>query len=269
MSHFKLTNDESNRRNFLKGAAAAGVALAGAAVVGNNLVNPGTAVKAASLSDVDILNFALNLEYLEAEFYSVAVTGKTLLQNGVLSAAQEAGPTTGGNYINQFHNSPTLYVAQDLKVTEVEHVQLLRSALGSMAAPKPAINLDALGYGFGSLAEFTKLARQLEDVGTSAYLGAAPDITSSAYLATAASILSTEAKHSGTLRFMCVAYGVPSPAVDSIDIPPSMQNLFGTDPNGLVAPRTPSQVLSIVYGGGTTSGGFFPNGLTGTVTSVS
>jgi hypothetical protein len=87
-----------------------------------------------------------------------------------------------------------------------------------------------------------------------------------AFLIDSGSILATEAKHSGTLRYNCVYFGVESPAVDSIDISPTMANLYGTDSNGLVAPRTPAQVLKIVYGGGDCSGGFYPNGMTGSVT---
>lgn len=257
--------EASNRRNFLKGVGATSVALAGAAVVGG-IALPRTAKAATALSDTDILNFALNLEYLEAEVYCVAVTGKTLLQLGILTAAQQMGPTTGGRMVPGLASSTQAYVAKGLQHDEVAHVQLLRSALGSYAAHKPAINLDALGYGFNSPVDFLKLARQLEDVGTSAYLGAAPDITSKSYLATAGSILSTEAKHSGCLRYACAVYNVESPAVDSIDIPPSWNTLFGTSSQGLVAPRTPSQVLKIVYGGGSCSGGFYPNGLTGSVT---
>jgi hypothetical protein len=260
--------ETSNRRNFLKGVSATGVALAGAAIVGG-VALPRTANAATALSDVDILNFALNLEYLEAEYYCVAVYGKTLLQLGVLTAADQLAPTTGGNAVPGLASGPNGYVAKALHTDEIAHVRLLRSALGSAAALKPAINLDALGYGFASVPDFLKLSRQLEDVGTSAYLGAAPDITSKAYLATAGAILSAEAKHSGCLRYACVTLNVTSPAVDNIDVPPTMANLFGTASNGLVARRTPAQVLKIVYGGGTCSGGFYPNGLSGSVTCAS
>jgi Ferritin-like domain len=269
MSRSGQQPDASARRNFLKGVGAAGVALTGAAIVGGNLAFPRNSVKAAGLSDVDILNFALNLEYLEAEFYAVAVTGKTLLQLGVLTAAEQLAPTTGGSKVTQLATSDQAYVSETLHNNEIDHVLLLRSALGSYAAPKPAINLDALGYGFNGAVDFTKLSRQLEDVGTSAYLGAAPDITSKAYLATAGSILADEAKHSGALRYICVLYGVDSPAVDSLDIPPSKSSLFGATSQALISPRTPAQVLKIVYGGGTCSGGFYPNGMTGSITCAS
>ncbi len=62
---------------------------------------------------------------------------------------------------------------------------LLQSALGSAAISEPAINLNALGFGFGSQNDFLKLARIFEDIGVSAYAGAAP-LLSSAVVGTAA-----------------------------------------------------------------------------------
>jgi hypothetical protein len=130
---------------------------------------------------------------------------------------------------------------------------------------KPAINLNALGYGFASVNDWLKLARQFEDVGVSAYLGAAPLISSSTYLAAAAAILSTEAFHSGAIRWACIGNAVTSPAVDSLDIPPTSQNVFDVDKNALAIPRTPSQVLNIVYAGGKSMGGFYPMGMNGSI----
>ena len=103
----------------------------------------------------------------------------------------------------------------------------------------------------------------------SAYLGAAPLISSKTYLAAAGSILSTEAFHSGTIRLGCVMNGVTSPAVDSLDIPPTSSTLYCVDKNALAIPRTTSQVLNIVYAGGSSKGGFYPDGMNGVITSQS
>src|SRR5581483_1722493 len=126
---------------------------------------------------------------------------------------------------------------------------------------KPTINLDALGYGFDSVDDFLKLGRQFEDVGVSAYLGAAPLIKSSTYLSAAGAILATEAQHSGSVRLECILNGVSSPAVDSLDIPPTQSAPYDVDKNALSIPRTTAQVLNIVYGGGKCSGGFYPDGM--------
>jgi hypothetical protein len=58
--------------------------------------------------------------------------------------------------------------------------------------------------------------------------------------------------------------------VDSLDVlpPPSGKNFFTVNSQALAIIRTTSQVLSIVYGGGTTSGGFFPDGVNGVINTA-
>jgi hypothetical protein len=267
MENEKILTRAANRRNFLKGAGLTGLGLAGAAMIGSKFGASEQKVEAASLNDADILNFALNLEYLEAEFYSMALKGQTLVQLGVLKESDQTGPTTGGSMVPNLQASPEGLMATGLYTNEIQHVNYLRAALGSGAVKKPAINLDALGYGFANVNSWLELARQFEDVGVSAYLGAAPFITSKTYLSAAGAILSTEARHSGSIRFACIMYGVTSPAVDSLDIPPTRQKPYGLDSHGLSIPRTTSEVLNIVYGGGKSSGGFYPQGMNGTISS--
>lgn len=258
-----LTASTFNRRAFFKGVGATGLGLAGAALIGNQFGMDEQKVEAASgVSDADILNFALNLEYLEAEFYSVSTYGATLVQRGILKPSDETGPTTGGKMVN-FHD--IAFVASAIREDEIHHVLFLRQALGSGAVKKPAINLNALGYGFAGVNPWLELSRQFEDVGVSAYLGAAPLIQSKTYLAAAAAIYGTEAQHSGSIRNECIRRGVKSPAVDSKDIPPTASAPYFVDKNALSIPRTPSQVLNIVYHGGKCSGGFFPSGMNGNI----
>lgn len=167
--------------------------------------------------------------------------------------------------VPNFGKYPAATIASALRTDEVAHVKYLRAALGSGAVKKPAINLDALGYGFANLNSWLELARQFEDVGVSAYLGAAPLISSSTYLAAAGAILATEAQHSGSIRLLCIEDGVKSPAVDSTDVPPTPQMPYDVRSNGLSIPRTINQVLNIVYAGGNHSGGFYPDGMNGTI----
>lgn len=262
----RIVNNPSDRRKFIKRVGATGLGVAAASMLGGSLskVHAATAI-----TDADILNFALNLEYLEAEFYSMATYGSTLLELGVITSSEQSGPTTGGNMVPDFGSSPLAFLATALRVTEIDHVKYLRAALGSAAVKKPTINLNALGYGFSSVGSFLKLSRQFEDVGVSAYLGAAPLISSKAYLGAAAAILATEAQHSGSIRLACIDNQVTSPAVDSLDIPPTQQAPYDVDKNALSIPRTASQVLNIVYAGGTCSGGFYPDGMNGTITCKS
>jgi|HubBroStandDraft_2_1064218.scaffolds.fasta_scaffold42728_2 hypothetical protein len=259
----RIVNNPSDRRKFIKRVGATGLGVAAASMLGGSL----SKVQAASaITDADILNFALNLEYLEAEFYSMATYGSTLLELGVITSSEQSGPTTGGNMVPDFGSSPLAFLATALRVTEIDHVKYLRAALGSAAVLKPTINLNALGYGYSSVDSFLKLSRQFEDVGVSAYLGAAPLISSKTYLAAAGAILATEAQHSGSIRLACIQNDVTSPAVDSLDVPPTQQNPYDVDKNALSIPRTTSQVLAIVYAGGTCSGGFYPDGMNGTIT---
>ncbi len=261
----RIVNSPSDRRKFIKRVGATGLGIAAATMVGGSFLGQANAAT-TPITDTDILNFALNLEYLEAEFYSMATFGSTLLELGVLTAAEQSGPTTGGNMVPDFGASPLAFLATALRENEIDHVQYLRSALGSAAVKKPTINLAALGYGFSSVNSWLELARQFEDVGVSAYLGAAPSIVSKTYLAAAGAILATEAQHAGSIRLACIDNHVTSPAVDSLDVPPTSQNPYDvTSTNALSIPRTTAQVLNIVYHGGQCSGGFYPVGMNGTI----
>src|ERR1700733_5547699 len=172
----RIVNSPSDRRKFLKRVGATGIGVAAATMVGGSILSK-AAYASSAITDADILNFALNLEYLEAEFYAMATYGATLVQLGVISSSEESAPTTGGATLPNFAASPMATAATALRENEIDHVVYLRAALGSNAVKKPAINLDALGYGFSSVDSWLKLARQFEDVGVSAYLGAAPLIS--------------------------------------------------------------------------------------------
>jgi hypothetical protein len=278
------------RRSLLKGAGLAGFGFASAALLAGRLgmidklstAIPGLkipSVHAQAIADSDILNFALNLEYLEAEFYTMATTGQTISQIGIgVDGMGTAGATTGGKQVD-FATHGNLFpdklhsVAQEIAYDEQQHVILLRSALGAAAVAKPAINLDALNTGFGNVRHFLKLARAFEDTGVSAYAGAAPLITSKAYLGVAAQILATEAYHAGNIRLAIGVNWVSTTQTDSEDVlpPPSGKQWFTTDSTGLALVRDPGQVLAIVYGSasvGAMSGGFFPNGVNGLINTV-
>ena len=265
------------RRSFLgalsaTGAAAGVAAISGAALTGvltgcssaGSLVLPST-----TPSVLDVLNFALNLEYLEASFYLYVTTGSGL---PAADMGSSPGTVTGGAKVS-FTNSVVSSLATQLATHERQHVEFLRStitAVGGTPVSMPSLNLAA-GGAVNSDATFLAAARQLEAVGVSAYIGGAQYLVSStAALTYAAQILDTESQHAGFVRELCIALGVSSPAVDSQDQPPSTTQIFNTsNTTGLTPVRTVSQVLQIVYGAvgsaGITKGGFFPNGLNGTL----
>jgi hypothetical protein len=257
-----------SRRAFARKTIVAGLAAAGVAAAGKLSVPLGAQ---AAVTDIDILQFALNLEYLEAEFYTVATTGKTLVQSGMtVSGRGTAGDTTGGAKVAL---SGSVAVAADqITIDEQMHVTFLQTALSGASIAKPAINLEALGIGFRNQNEFLTLARAFEDVGVSAYGGAAPLINSRQILGAAVRIGLTEAQHAGVLRLLVSqTAGLTVTQVDNKDVPPLGSpngRLFQVTDPGLSTVRNTSEVLSILYGGGTTRGGFFPAGVNGTITKV-
>ncbi len=257
-----------NRRGFLASIGAVS-ALAGTAAL-TGCSDGGELTPTSNTPSVfDVLNFALNLEYLEASFYSYITTG-----NGLSSDIMGTSPgaVSGGAKVT-FSNPVVASVATQLAADEIAHVAFLRStitAAGGTPVDMPALNLAAMGS-VTSDATFLTAARQLETVGVSAYAGGAQYLTTNlSALLYAAQILDTESQHESFLRQLCIALGVTSPAVDSGDYPPTSTVIFNTNPsNGLYTVRTTSQVLGIVYGQagvtGVSKGGFFPNGLNGTI----
>jgi hypothetical protein len=185
-----------------------------------------SAQAANAYTDADILNFALNLEYLEANFYYLAAFGTTIDKpnNASMSAGAPAitlsgkvgtaGTVSGGSLV-PFTTISVASYAIETAVEEGKHVQVLLSALGSSAVAQPALNL---GTAFQTLATAAKIpggatfspyasdqtflvgAYIFEDVGVTAYHGAAPLLTSSANLSTAAGIMAVEAYHAGLIR---------------------------------------------------------------------
>lgn len=262
-----------DRRKFFRKLSLAATALAATTIVPS-------ADAQTEITDVDILQFALNLEYLEAEFYTVGTTGRTMDNFGVgITGAGTPGATTGGNRVI-FNNSalPVQSIMEELAFDEQAHVNLLRAALtaaGVMPVAKPALNLSGLGFGFGGSADFIILARILEDIGVTAYAGAAPLITSKAYLGVAARILAAEAMHSGNIRLIVAQSRLSTTKVDGVDVVPppaintatSQPGFFALDNSALSAVRTPEQVLFLAYGlrEAAMGGGFYPAGMNGKI----
>jgi hypothetical protein len=265
-----LIDAAPNRRSFVRklGIASAALGVAGSSSWGQSA--------APAITDVDILNFALNLEYLEAEFYTAATTGATIGVSGIaIAGLGAAGPTTGGSKVT-FSNSTVQAVAMELAHDEQTHVTLLQGAiagLGGQPVAKPAINLAALGIGFGSQNDFLTVARALEDVGVTAYGGAAPLIANKSILGYAARILAVEAFHSGNIRLLIAQNAIVTAALDGVDhLPPPAGTLyFNTNTSALSEVRSPGEVLFLAYGGvaNATSGGFFPNGVNGNINTSS
>jgi len=290
MDILQETNSQIDRRQFLRIGGLAGVSLISMGLLAGCGGNASGLNVGGGVTDADILNFALNLEYLEAEYYQLGVFGTGL------SAADKGNSTAGVTGGRQVTFTTTSYqeFAQEVAEDELAHVRYLRSALGSAAVAEPMINFTAafnaaavaagIGATFDPFADevsFLIGAFVFEDVGVTAYHGGAPLISSKDYLSAAAGILGTEAYHAGTIR--STLYGIGGAATDAAqkisDLRASVgggkdqgilvggkANIVPTDVNGLTFARTTTEVLNIVYLNGTkTPGGFFPNGLNGTI----
>ncbi|KAF4594740.1 ferritin-like protein [Ophiocordyceps camponoti-floridani] len=159
-------------------------------------------VKAASppLTDTDILNYALTLEYLERRFYTEGL--KNFTSDDFIDAGFD-----GKLYDNLAR----------VRDDEKSHVKFLSTALGSAAIAEPRFTFPVQ-----NAHDFVGLAGVLEGVGVSAYLGAAASVSSKDYLTAAGSILTVEARHASYLR--SVLHQVPAPT--SYDTPLGFNQVF-------------------------------------------
>jgi hypothetical protein len=173
-----------NRASFiLRGAMAAG------ATLGLGAVSPfvGQALAATASSDVDILNFALTLEYLETDFYQVKAKAV-----GLSGEAKSLAATFGAE--------------------EAAHVAALTSAIkasGGKPVAKPTFAFPVTNE-----KTFLALAYTVENLGVSAYNGAGPSLKSKALLAAAGSIVQIEARHAASIGLLTGQSVVPNGGFD-------------------------------------------------------
>ncbi len=288
-----LTGGRHSRRTFLAGL---GLSAGAAAVIGcgggsspSQPVSPpggggGGGGTPTGPSDADVLNFALNLEYLEAEFYLRATTGMGL---SAADTGTSPGATTGGSQVN-FTDPAIKAYAMEIAADELAHVQFLRTALtqaGATPVDKPAIDLmnsfnaaasaATIGPSFNPFADQTSFilgAFIFEDVGVTAYNGAVKYLlanNNSTILSAAAAIHATEAYHAAEIRTLLVYLDAASPSAGLLatagkisslrgaassasggaaaEVAPTSKTIVACDSNSLAFPRTTDQVLDIVY----------------------
>jgi Ferritin-like domain len=176
------SGDLSRSDVILKGALAAG------AVYGTFMVGPYVrkALAMSGGSDVDILNFALTLEYLESTFYDEAKTRA--------KASGELKSLIG-------------LLADD----EKQHVEALTATIKKLGG-KPVAE-PKFDFPYSNTAGFLKLAQTFEDTGVSAYNGAGPMIKSEEVLGAAGSIVQVEARHAAAIRL----HNKEEPAPEAFD----------------------------------------------------
>ena len=316
----KLFKAQLNRRRLLGNLGMMG---AGAVITacGSTMAQPEEPEEEANY-DAAILNFALNLEYLEAAFYLAAV-GRIGEINTVGGDAEIQLPDgfDGTSAIEGLSDSVLAY-ANEIANEELAHVNFLRSALGDAAASRPVLNLNTSFQAAATAAlepipeadrpfagsDFNPYANEVfflhgsfifEDVGVTAYKGAAKFITNRDTLEAAAGILAAEAYHSGEIRTLLYgadqndAYELGTGTIATIvqaisnardtlggtenDMQGKDQgiadvdiatggdaNISVTDASGIAYSRTPLQVAKIVYLSAdamVSDSSFFPSGI--------
>jgi len=321
----------AERRQFLRTASVFGMAAGSSALLAacgagdkNKAPTPtpsssGTATptptSSATISygPTDVFAFALNLEYLEAQFFSQAAFGKGLDATLTAGATTDVtvGTVTGGRQVS-FTDAVVQQYAREIATDEKGHVTFLRTQLGTSVIAQPAINIDGGATGafttaaraaglVGSSATFDPYASDtnfllaaflLEDVIVTAYKGIIPYVGTATLIEATGGLQATESYHAGLIRSTLYAKGVSTASLitgaeqisnwrDSLDGTTDddqgirtdvngASNVVPADSNGIIYQRTPPQVLNILFmnaATGTTKGGFFPNGVNGTITS--
>jgi hypothetical protein len=281
-------------------------AAAGAGMMsGCSTSNSVAATTAATTAQTDLLNFALNVKFLQATFYSFIVkgtdlTGSAVNNSGAVTNAPAALTFTGTNA------AQITDMLNEIYYDEKNHVSTLISLLSSSVVFRPAINLAA--FGTITATNALSIARLLEDVAVTAYANLVTSLSSSD-ITVISQILGADSNHAGILRLTAlqnptIAANIKADSQDVLPFDPGIGSATGgtafgptasggifavagvttatvTTPQGFAFLRTTSQALSVLYGtvpsgntavtlatSGTTSGGFFPSGVTGNINMV-
>ena len=186
--------DGHTRASFI---ARTGAFIGGAAFFGS--FAPAALAQGTPQSDVDILNYALTLEFLEAAFYREA------LDKGALSGDD-------------------LRFAKVVEAHEQAHVDALKKTLGGKATKRPTFDFKGTT---DSSSTFRSTAMTLEDTGVAAYQGQATNIKTKAVAQAAVSILPVEARHAAWIRSVIGGgSGTPNPAPDAFNPAQSMSEIL-------------------------------------------
>ncbi len=259
----------TERRRFMKMAGGGAAALGGLSLLAacgdddNRDVPVATPTPTpTAVSEADVLNFALQLEYLEANFYSYAAFNQPIAASlrsgtGTAGSVQINTSVTAGQPRGVTFQDPVIaQYAREIAYDEIAHVNFLRTALGSAAAAQPTINISGDATGaftaaaraagvVGSGATFDPYADEnsfllgaylFEDVGVTAYMGGVQLLSTPAYIEAAAGIHAAEAYHAGLVRTVLYRRGLSTASLitATTQISAARDSLDGTSNTGLL-----------------------------------
>lgn len=294
----------AERRRFLQLAGGASVAAGGLALLSacggddndDNAPNPNpsptpTPSPTSGNADRQSINFALQLEYLQAQYFSYATTGAGVPAD-LLTGTGTAGAVTGGAAVT-FADPFIAACAREIAADSQRRIAFLRGIITADAVAQPAINISgaadgafsaALGESFDPYANdetFLLGAFFLQDVIVTAYKGLQPLIAVAATRLGFYGLLAAQSYHAGLIRMelyrnpalreRAARFSDKRDALDGAgDLDQGVTagtaaNITPADANGIAFSRSTPRVLNILYANtkSVSQGGFFPAGLNG------
>jgi rubrerythrin len=186
----ELADDPSSRKRFFKmlgGAGAVSAATVFLAACGDDEKEASSKPAASdakadandTTSDLEILNYALTLEFLEADFYA------QVIDSGMVKDAKVAS------------------IAKKFGSTEQEHVDALTATIKKLGGKPVSAPKSNFGPTFDKgLMATLEAAADVENLGAAAYLGQAGSIKNKEVLAAALAIHTVEARHAAALNIL-------------------------------------------------------------------
>jgi hypothetical protein len=252
------------RRGFLNRMAAAGLGAAAVSLIGCGSTQesiPGTGVDtnanggttnyydAANFPGISgnsenavVLNFALTLEYLEADLYRQALnfaSGRSL--DTALDSAPGGYSLAIGTSLDSASAAAGFAYLQQFAYVEAAHRDFLIAAVQSLGDTPVSGNANGYQADFGTTLESALTAiLGLEEEGVRAYLGAAGFLTDLGLVQIAASIYSTEARHSAALHAVLGQNVGPAPMANDLKVTPTYPH-----PDTFEYYQTPAVVLQV------------------------
>ncbi|EMA49061.1 MULTISPECIES: ferritin-like domain-containing protein [Halococcus] len=241
----QVSDQLRSRRAFMGDAAkvGAGATALSALGAGTAAANEGGSDGGSSgsgPSDVDILNFALTLEHLEANYYDQFL-------------AEHSEEEVERSAVAQYFARPTLQYStyqqiQDVRDHEQAHVEALTQTINDLGGtPVEAAEYE---FPYSSMEEFVALSDRIEAIGVSAYAGAAPMIDNEEVLKAALSIHSVEAEHQTYFQLL----NLQRPAPEAFNEARSMDQVLPIAKQFIVGENDVPEMASATFENQTTDG---------------